>query len=130
MRRLGGAAGRVFFMGSGGGGAGCRGLGAVPDVTSSSPKGPRPTAGRGRLSQAVMGGWFGWPGGPGAWGARGEVSVRGELGKRAAGAGGTGGHTGPAGGRLGIGGGGGGRRGDPLEVGEVASEVTGTGRGG
>lgn len=31
---------------------------------------------------------------------------------------------------MGTGGGGGGRRGDPLEVGEVASEVAGTGRGG
>lgn len=70
MRRLGGAAGRVFFKGSGGGGAGCKGLGAVPGFISSSPKGPRPTAGRARLSQAVMGGWLGWPGGPGAWGAR------------------------------------------------------------
>lgn len=70
MRRLGGAAGRVFFKGSGGGGAGCKGLGVVPGFISSSPKGPRPTAGRGRFSQAVMGGRFEWPGGPGACGAR------------------------------------------------------------
>lgn len=70
MRLLGGAAGRAFFRGNGGGGAWCKGLGVVPGFISSSPKGPRPTAGRGRLSQAVMGGWFEWPGGPGAWGAR------------------------------------------------------------
>lgn len=46
------------------------------------------------------------------------MGVSGELGK------------GPAGGKAGTGGGGGGRRGDPLEVGEVASEVAGTKRGG
>eukprot|EP00069_Balaena_mysticetus_P014431 bmy_08702T0 len=147
MRRLGGAAGRLFFVGTGGTGA-CKGLGAAPGFISSSLRGPRPARGRGSLSQAVMGGWLGSSGGPGVWGARrgadaggeggrasgcrcGVAPAEGELGRGQAGGGaGGGGRLEPGGWRGSGGGGGAGRRGAHLEVGEVASEVGGDGRKG
>jgi hypothetical protein len=81
-----------------------------------------------------MGDWFGWSGGSGAWGARGAADAGEELGKGQADAGRAGGQAGPEGGIEGTGGGGatggggGGRRGAHLEVGEVASEVAGSGQ--
>lgn len=132
-RRLGGAVGRFFFVGSGGGEACCKGLEAAPGFIASSLRGPRPAVGHGSLSQAVIGGWLGWSGGPGAWGVTG-AGTGGEVGKGQAGAGAEagsrGGWAGLEGCRGSTGGGGGGRRGAHLEVGEVVSEVGGKGRAG
>lgn len=142
MRRLGGAAGTLFFRGTDGAGAGCKELGPAPGFISSSLRGPRPASGGGSLSQAAMSGWLGWSGGPGAWGARwgadtggaggrhsgdGEVATGREAGRQLAkgGAGVGEGPKGPGAWRGGAGGGGAGRRGAHLEVGEVAQEVGG-----